>query len=80
MDLAEHIHKIQAAKLEPIEYTELAQHFLRTCVPARQTPLRIAPTGSALHLEGDLFEQALEDSGLLSMCEHLYPTELSQAQ
>jgi hypothetical protein len=79
MDLAEHIHKIRSAA--PLDLDELARDFLRHAYKARQTPLRLTRTTRIPACASDeQFEQALMLSGLTPMCEHLYPTELSQAQ
>jgi hypothetical protein len=79
MDLAEHIHKIRT--YQPLDWTELAHTFLRHAYKARQTPLRLTRTTRIPACASDeMFEQALMLSGLTPMCEHLYPTELSQAQ
>jgi hypothetical protein len=79
MDLAEHIHKIRT--YQPLDWTELAHTFLRFGYPARKTEVRLTRTQRIPACASDeTFEQALDDSGLTPMCEHLYPTELSQAQ
>jgi hypothetical protein len=79
MDLAEYIHKIRT--YQPLDWTELAHTFVRFGYPARETPLRITRTERIPACASDeQFEQALTASGCVAMVEHLYPTELSQAQ
>jgi hypothetical protein len=79
MDLAEHIHNIRTA--QPLDLDALALAFLRHGYKPHRTALRLTRTQRIPACASEeQFEQALELSGLTPMCEHLYPTELSQAQ